>query len=276
MSKVFAILTSDPNLIRCELCRLKDEVRLVGEPRSNAVGIGWYAQEEVLLRRHKEDLELGELCTHAGMESEALLYHGQQLALGLSLEENTQPFRYRRWLFAHAGVLHSSPSMRTRLLSSLPEFLRRQIRGETDSEVAFALFLKALRDTGRTEARHLEPAIAAQLLGKVARSIEALAAEVGVRGKSSLSLLATNGRMLVAARSGSEPLHYHLLEGSDRCERCGVDASTPDTQPLVRQHRRRRTVVITSHVARHDGWIELPSGTALAVDWRQNVQTLPI
>ena len=82
--------------------------------------------------------------------------------------------------------------------------------------------------------------------------------------------------MLIATRYGSEPLYYALLEGTDRCERCGLDQANPDTQPLVREHRRRRTVAIASNLSRATGWIEIPNGTAIAVDRDLNVQTLPI
>lgn len=276
MSKVLALFTSDPNLIRCELDRLKEHVALDKGGASNAVGMGSYAQDEVLLQRHPSDVDPKQLSeVWSGPESDAFIYHARTLPVGLSLEENTQPFRFRRWLFAHLGQLNGFSAMRTKLLSSLPEFLRRQIRGDTDSEAIFALFLKQLRDTGRTEDPHLEGGLAAQLLGKTVRALEQMATESGVTGRSVLSFVATNGRLLAATRYGPEPLYYTLLEGVDRCERCGIGASTPDTQPLVREHRRRRTVVIASHVAKN-GWIELPNGSALAVDRSLNVQTLPI
>jgi predicted glutamine amidotransferase len=273
---VFAVFTSDPNLIRCELHRLKDIVSLDSKPSSNAVGLGSYAQDEVLLQRHASDVKPAELPgVWTGPESEAFVYHGGVLPVGYSLEENTQPFRYRRWLFAHTGAVSQFERVRGKLLSTLPDFLQRQVKGDTDSEACFALFLKNLRDTGRTEDRKLEAAIGAQLLGKTVRQIEQLAAEAGSTGKSTLNFLATNGRMLLATRYGEAPLFYTLLEGADRCERCGLDASTPDTQPLLREHRRRKTIAVASET-RGNGWIEVPNGTALAVDGKLNVQTFPI
>lgn len=273
---MLAVFTSDPNLMRCELARLREQVSLLDEPVSNAVGLGSYAQDEVLLQRYGSDVGLPPLDElWSGTESEAFLYRAQRLPVGLSLDDNTQPFRFRRWLFAHFGAVNGFEQIRSKVLSSIPEFLQRQIRGDTDSEVAFALFLKALRDTGRTEDPKLEGAVAAQLLAKTVRALEQFSSEAGATGKPTLNFAATNGRMLIATRSGPQPLHYALLEGSERCERCGLDAGAAESALLVREHRMRRTVAITTH-ARGSGWIELSDRTALAVGRDLSIQTFPI
>ncbi len=278
MSVSFALLTSDPNLLRCQLDRLADAVRLSADGTENAIGLGSYTQEDVLLQRLAQPPTLKSLADgwRAG-ESDAVLYHAQTLAVGMTLEPNTQPFRYRRWLFAHDGQVQAFSALRNRLLTTLPEFLQRHLKGETDSEAAFALFLKQLRDTGRTDDRSLDPAIGAVLLEKVTSALQQLSAEAGAARTSDLNFVVTNGKMLLASRVGEQPLHYALLEGSDRCERCGIDGST-GTQGdlLVRQHRRQRTVVVASHLARPQGWVELRSGLSLAVDRSLTVQQLPL
>jgi glutamine amidotransferase len=274
VSKVLAVLTSDPNLIRCELARLAGEVMLSATPEANAVGLGSYAQDVVLLQRYASEAALPALDELGSPESEVVLLHSAGLPVGVSLEENTQPFRFRHWLFAHVGALAGFEDVRPKLLSLLPEHLQRQLRGDTDSEAAFALFLKHLRDTGRTEDRGLDAATGAQLLGKTARVLEDLVREAGATGRSALNFVATNGRMLLASRSGPEPLYYRLLEGTDRCARCDLDAGTSEMLPLKRAHRRRRTVVVASAPSRTAGWLEVPTGSVVAVDRSAAVQTL--
>lgn len=265
MSVVFAALTSDPNLLRCELHRLAGQVLLQAEQRSNAVGVGAYAQDEVLLRRFASDSDLTLDSLAPPQESDALLYHAGRLPLGLSPEDNTQPFRARRWLFAHQGSVHGFEQLRAGLMASLPEHLQRLVRGGTDSEVLFALFLRHLRDVGRTDDPRLEATLAGQLLADTAREVAKAGADAGVPRTSTLNLVATNGSLLVACRSGEEPLFYTRLEGSAECEVCGLTPGTPETQPAVGAHRRRRTVVVARHVKRPAGWVELPQGTTLAV-----------
>jgi predicted glutamine amidotransferase len=275
MSVVLAALTSDPNLLRCELHRLSGQVLLQGAQRSNAVGVGAYAQDEALLRRFASDGELTLDSLAPSHESEALLFHGGRLPVGLSLEDNTQPFRARRWLFAHQGSLTGFELLRAPLLESLPEHLQRQVRGATDSEVLFALFLRHLRDVGRTDDPRLEPAVAGRLLGDTARQVAKAAVDAGLTRASSLNLVATNGSLLVACRFGEEPLFYTRLEGCAECEVCELTPGTPETQPAVGAHRRRRTVVVASHLKRESGWVELAQGTTLVVGPDLQVTHLP-
>src|SRR3954468_14982646 len=63
MAAVLAVLTSDPNLLRCQLRRLEGQVAPQAEPKANAVGVGTYADGEVLLRR---------LATDAGLTLDSL------------------------------------------------------------------------------------------------------------------------------------------------------------------------------------------------------------
>ncbi|EAU61872.1 conserved hypothetical protein [Stigmatella aurantiaca DW4/3-1] len=208
-------------------------------------------------------------------ESGVLLFHAGKLPLGVSPEENTQPFRGRSWLFAHQGALEGFERLRAPLLEALPEFLRRQVRGVTDSEVVFAHFLKRLRETGRTEDPRLEAEVAGALLAGTAQELDRAAAKAGAVHTSQLNLVAANGHLLLATRWGEAPLYYTRLEGTEHCEVCGLEPSTPDTQPGGVAHRRRRAVVVASHVKRTAGWVELPQGTALAVSGDLQVRHLP-
>lgn len=276
MSVALAVLTSDPNLVRCELHRLEGQVALQGEEgRSNAVGIGAYAQDDVLLRRFPRDADLTLESLAPRDETEVLLFHGRRLPVGLSLEENTQPFRSRRWLFVHPGSLEDFASIRAGLLDEVPDFLKRQIRGETDSEVAFALFLKRLWETGHADDPRLPAEVAGRLLADTARFLSKASAGAGAVRTSTVNLLATNGYILVATRLGGQPLYYTRLEGTDRCEVCGITPDMPDTQPGVVAHRRRRSVVVATHLKRPAGWVELTEGTTLTVESDLRVRHLP-
>jgi glutamine amidotransferase len=208
--------------------------------------------------------------------SEVLLYQASALPVGTSIEENSQPFRQGRWLFAHLGQVREFEKVRPRLFSSLPEFLQRQVRGDTGSELAFAVFLKFLRETRHNEDRAVNAPLAAQLLGRTVQTLEQFTAEAGATKTSTLNFLATDGRVLCASRFGDVPLYYTLLEGTAHCERCKLDPTAPDEQPAIRAHRRHRSVVLASKVADTSTWLEIPNGTVLAVDSRLNIQRMPI
>ena len=270
MPFAIGVFTSDPNLLRCELARLRAEV-ILGAQEDEPMGAGWYAEDAVLLQRYSARVRPRRL-DHLGgvLESEALLVHAGPLPLGMSLEENTQPFRYRHWLFAHQGAIGSNDKLRVRVMDALPEHLARAVRGSTASELAFALFLSVLRESGSTDDEQLEPRHAAKVLGTSARRLEQLALEAGARPLS-LGLFATNNHLLVACRLGDQPMFYRLLEGTQTCEVCELDGSAK-SRAAVRAHLRRRSIVVATQVADPQAWIPLESGTAVGVGGDLGVQ----
>lgn len=242
----------------------------LGAP-GDVLGVGAYEDSVVLLKRYGSGVPRTDLWD--APETDVVLMHSQAPTSATPLDENTQPFRLRQWLFAHAGEVEKAERVRERILKLLPDFLLRAIRGTTVSEAIFALYLAQLRDLGRMEDPQLPAPLAAQLMLKAARTVEQLSAEVGGTSRSTLALAATNGRILVAARLGAEPIHYKLLEGDAVCERCELTGDGKDSEPLVRDHRRRRSVVIATR-PKNSGWVEVEDGQALAIDRKLSIQVL--
>ncbi len=269
MSALFSLFTSDPFLVRCELDRVRKQVEVGGG--GEVLGTGAFEDDVVLLKHYGAGVPRTDLWD--APETDAVVIHAAPLPPGTSLEENAQPFRLRQWLFAHQGKIERPDAVRERLMSALPEFLQRMVRGSTVSEPIFATFLAQLRHLGRMEDMKLEAPLAAQLLIKTARLVEQACSEAGVADRPGLHLLATNGRLMIAARRSPEPLHYRLLEGEAVCARCGLEAGGKDSEPLVREHRLCRSVVISSSI-KNGGWLELADGSALAVDRRLSVQVM--
>src|SRR5512141_1610918 len=106
-------------------------------------GIGFYQGGEVLMRRRPvDDHATVDVATVAGdVRADVLVGHVRSATVGSLRTENTHPFRYRQWLFAQTGTLPSFDAIGDRLLRSVPEFLRSSIRGETDAEILFYVFL---------------------------------------------------------------------------------------------------------------------------------------
>jgi len=272
MTSTFALFTTHPELVRCQLARLEGQVDLGAPGRFDQLGVGSFAEEEVLLRRLSRSPvppRLSELFSDGGTES--LIVQARASSPSRSAEGETQPLRFRHWLFALEGSVPEFPRLRPALEASLPEYLRRHVRIETEGEAAFALFLEGLRELGRTDDRSLEAERAAQLAGRAARRLSRLSAEAGASRSASVSLVATNARTLVAARLGSEPLFYTLLEGTDVCASCGVTPESPELRPLVRAHRRCRSVAVATRV-QGGRWIEIAPGQVLSVNDRAEVR----
>jgi glutamine amidotransferase len=267
MGALIAVLQNDANLMACQLRRLGGHAALREPDRlPDAYGYGYYTATEVLLGKRPSGaptpLTVAQLAGE--VVTEALLAHARYATVGNHRDENTQPFRYRRWLFAHDGHVEGFEALRPALLAALPDHLRRGVQGDTDSEHAFALFLAELRKGGQLDDLDADAAAIGQALGRTVRRIDELSREVGAQRTSTLNLVATNGRVLVATRRG-RPLHYALLEGILPCERDGLDLSMKDTDPRIGPHRRVKAVCFATHLLQQNGFIEVPESSVVAV-----------
>jgi glutamine amidotransferase len=198
------------------------------------------------------------------VDSEALLVHARHATVGNHKDENTHPFRARRWLFAHIGTIEGFDTVRPAIVAELPDHLRRGVTGETDSEHAFALFLKVLRDAGELDNLDLEPSSAGRALALTVKRIDELCRAAGVQKPSTLGFVATNGRIMAATRRGT-PLFYALLEGILPCDREGITAAVKETDPRFGAHRRVKAVCFASQLLAPNGFIEVPDGSVVTV-----------
>ncbi|MDX2009090.1 MAG: class II glutamine amidotransferase [Myxococcaceae bacterium] len=258
MTRLFAIATADPTLLRCELSRARDLVALDGE--GLVLGLGAWDDGQLVQRRY------GVSVTRTDMwdipDCEAALYAAGPPPVGRPLEEVAQPFRWRQWLFAQSGVVPGEGATRERLVEQLPDYLQRLLRGPSVEEAGFVTFLSELRSLGRMDDADLEAPLAAQLLARTAAHVEKAS---GDAHRVPLAMVATNGRIVIATARGPQPLFYRLLEGDGACARCELTGDEKATTSLVRDHRRRRSVLIANEPLKHDGWLPVPEGRALAV-----------
>jgi len=225
------------------------------------------------------------------VQATAALFHLRRATVGSYREENTHPFRMKRWLFAHDGTLANFGDLRPTLLSLLPPFLQRAIRGETDSEHLFALFLAGLKGSDLLD--KLEPPRdeLAKLLAQSLAQAEALEKRVGVDAPSAHAIAATDGQVMLAASVGDRPLFWKIFGGLERCARCGLGEDSPEDHPLHIAHKSLRSLVISSAgelVGESDersthsllagtlaeGWRRLPQGKVTA--WNRHLDAYEV
>jgi len=176
-------------------------------------GIGFFQSGEVLLRRRPiDERELIDMAEAAeNVRTDVMIGHIRRATVGSLRTENTHPFRYRSWLFAQTGTIQGFDRLRDRLLASQPEFLRRNVRGETDSELFFYLFLSFLHDAGHLNDTHVAPEhIRAALRASIAL-VDRLSAEEG-QGENHGDILVTNGEHMIAVHR-YDIMAYRVVKG---------------------------------------------------------------
>jgi predicted glutamine amidotransferase len=181
-------------------------------------GIGFYQGGEVLMRRRPAveltDVDVAKLAQD--VRTDVLVGHVRNATVGSLRTENTHPFRYRQWLYAQTGTV-------TSFEASVPEFLRGGIRGETDAEVVFHMFLSFLHDAGQlANTSSADPKVTAEALRSTIAQVDAVSAEVGGE-PSEINLLVSDGdsmvavhrRQIMAVRSLSGKSDAEAIMGDD-------------------------------------------------------------
>jgi predicted glutamine amidotransferase len=188
-------------------------------------GIGFYQGGEILLKRRPIDdrssLDFGELVR--GIKADVLVGHIRAATVGALRTENNHQFRYRQWIFAQTGTVPRFDSLREPLLESLPQFLARSVRGETDAELVFHLFLSFLHDAGWLDRLDVPPASVREAMRSTISLVDRLCAEHGA-GPSELNFVLASGDFLVGLRAG-RAMAYEVLAGRGALERLFADES---------------------------------------------------
>ncbi len=261
MGLLFACMISRPDLLGAALLEERD-VLDVSLPRgADGWGAGFYQAGEALHRKLPQPIE-GQVAWSGvldGVRSHVVIAHVREATVGDRRADNTQPFRMRQWLFAHVGEVAGYAALRERMLESLPDFLRRNIRGQTDSELLFHVVLSFLHDSGHLDAVDVsEAAVVGALRGAVTLA-DRHTREVGA-SPGSLTLALTNGRQLYVLRRGS-PL---ALAQRDRLVLRGSEGAggTPASEQAVRY------VIVASYGGAQvpTGYREVAEGEVVCVD----------
>jgi glutamine amidotransferase len=182
-------------------------------------GVGFYQGGEILLKRRplddRAEIKITDLTRD--IRADVLVAQVRLATVGALRTENTHPFRYRTWLFANTGTVDAFTTLRGRLAESLPQFLMRDVRGETDSELVFHLFLSFLHDAGQLDRPQVDAPTAAAALRSTVALIDRLCAEEGAPA-TALNVLLSSPEYVLAL-NGGPAMGYHVFQGPRDLER---------------------------------------------------------
>ncbi len=204
MSRLIGYVANRADRMRDALHQERNVLRQeTAPPDASGWGMGFYQGDEVLHK--KRPTRAGEVVDWENIagdvRSDCSVLHLRQPTVGDFRAENAHPFRMRSWLFAHRGTINRFDAIRDSLAETIPDFLRRNIRGQTDSEYLFHTVLALLHDAGQLDNPDVNELQALTAISAAVRLVERLAAEVGATDNS-LSFILTNGRSMYAFRHG--------------------------------------------------------------------------
>ncbi len=225
MGRLIGYMANRPDRLTAALHQERVVVNPAPVNGNTGWGVGFYQNGEVLHKKRPR-FEPGAFNWEQiarDVSSDCVVLHLRQPTVGDFRTQNTHPFRMRRWLFAHTGTIDRFEAIEGRLRSSLPDFLQRNIRGTTDSEVFFHLVLSFLHDAGQLDGYDVDARVMLSATRSAVVMVDRMLAEVGGE-PATLNLVLTNGRAMLVLRRGA-PMAY--------VERRGLH-EPPDDLPEVK------------------------------------------
>ncbi|MBK8480083.1 MAG: class II glutamine amidotransferase [Proteobacteria bacterium] len=205
--------------------------------------------------------------------------HIRQATVGAPRVLNCHPFQYGRWLLAHNGEIagFARPEVQRRVRDCVDDRFRRFVLGDTDSEVLFFIFLSQL--ARRVENLHDEGVRIAHVLPALRAAIAqvlAVAPEVDQERPNRLTILLTNGNLMLAYRRGRECYYStYKTRCPERASCYAFDASRCEGEAAdgIVKH----LVVASEPVSSGPNvWRELEDNYCLCLDHGMNLHAEPL
>jgi predicted glutamine amidotransferase len=277
MSRLFGVRVSDAQLLACALHPYaNDLVTEVSEDNREGWGMGFYQDDRVLVKKRPQSLKAKiDFAELAGdIRTQAMICHARKPTSGVLAPEDTHPFQFRVWLFAHHGMLENFEERKAGIEEKIPEFLRQHLAGDTDSERLFFLFLTSL--SAATRQRLEDPTLRPEQLGDAVREAVQMVRTAQAKETDTINLIVTNGRSMVATGI-NRSLYMANIQGIQDCARCRIPPLVPGREPTRVDHPHVKAVLLSSGLAHPTAsWQVVPEGSMVLVDRDVNHKVVTI
>ncbi|MEQ9374205.1 MAG: class II glutamine amidotransferase [Imperialibacter sp.] len=170
------------------------------------------------------------------VKSECLVAHVRAASEGDVSEANCHPFHYQNYLMLHNGGVDDFIKIKRRLTTSLHEDRYRWIKGQTDSEHLFAVFLDKLATRGTS----FDAEDVADSFEEMIVDMKAAMHEAEITDPAYLNMVFVDGERMVGLRyisnPSDKPLTLYYSEGSRYvCEdgMCHMLPATPEEKSVM-------------------------------------------
>lgn len=268
MCRLYGFRANEPTKVECTLVHAQNA--LMSQSRADLRGVahsdGWGI---ACYQNHLPDLERRSLAAFQDLHfsvtaerifAETVVGHVRLATVGDPSIQNTHPFTYGQWTFAHNGTVQPFADLEPWLAANSDPDLWRRRQGTTDSEAVFYWLLSVMRESGLIlDEPTSEVETVAHIIHRAVRLLETRSVRARAPKPAKLNFLLTNGRILVASR-WRNGLHYVQRYGVHDCEICGIPHIHHASGTAY------KAVVVASEPISHEPWREVPEGSVLTVD----------
>ena len=231
-------------------------------------GLGWY-QKDI-----KEDAglytsvlpawnDMNLLNNASIIKSPCFMAHVRAATNGGVSIENCHPFKYKEFLMMHNGGIQDFEDIKFDFVSLLDEEAFLWIKGQSDTQYIFALFMTNFRRLGIV--RPATPAELVQCFNKTFKDIEDLKENKKIDSISNYNIVLTNGYGMIATRYSTDP------ETDDRslhfAEKITCKLSDKGEFEIEKEECERSAALISSERLTEDEhlWKEIPKNHAVYI-----------
>lgn len=265
MCRLFGIMANNPVNIHFSFTQAPNSMVCQSTWNPDGWGIGWYDNYSQRAHVFKEPISaeqskrLDQLTKN--IKSKLMIAHIRKSTTGKIKLENTHPFCYKNWIFAHNGSILTYSMLRKKLL--FPWFF--EIQGETDSEVYFYWLLQCIQN---------ENNLIAGIKSAILEIIES-------HLYSGLNFLLSDGMSLYSFRYGSDYQDYYSLFYLKRDTKSPADLYflSKETRQLI-EHKcakgEKAVLIASEKLTLDEDWQEIPWGSLAVVQRDLSVKLISI
>ena len=240
MCRLLGLIANKPVDLEFSLERFKELAR----EHPDGWGMGWYEEGEAkVFKQAISALDPGSKLPQLSksVTSRIFICHVRRASCGGAREENSHPFKFDNWIFAHNGTVNRG-QLRRKLRGRYAE----RIAGETDSEVYFRWLLQCIEEEGEVE-----------------KGIRVAVEEARKSTNEALNFLLSDGEHLYAFRYG-ESL-YKLRREPGELEEFSYTSSETGALLKSKLLRGERAFLVCSERLTEERWEEVEEGSLLRI-----------
>jgi predicted glutamine amidotransferase len=196
MCRLFGFRSNQPARVHRSLVAEKNSLQQQSREHKDGWGIAYYAGGPAPAVAHG----LGPAHADPDFErvsglvsSHAVLAHVRLKSVGEVAVRNAHPFLHGRWAFAHNGTVRDFEQHREEIEALIAPELLEELKGETDSERCFLIFLTRLQGRSGIDA-------VADALVKTMNAVSRITDKPDEQKPTSMNFMVTDGELLVATR----------------------------------------------------------------------------
>lgn len=231
--------------------------RMRFEPvNGDGFGVGWYPDHDdpvpgtfVSIEPAWSNRNLREIATK--IPTSHFFAHVRDASFGMPVSQaNCHPFQFGNYLWMHNGFMADFDQCRRALMDSLSDSAFNMIKGNTDSEHAFALFLDEL---GLDQQEHHQAVNSTQLFETVSRTIARI---IKIRNESGCH---SEAHMNFAVSNGQSSVYTRFDHNSE--------SNPPTLFYLQTKNESGEELIVASEPLSEEGnWQEVQNGQVLVVE----------